>query len=66
MHVILLDKILRSYCLIDKILTYQGPHELEKELVSCQGDGKNMLILENGEKVMKYGLETKGPSFLID
>ena len=27
---------------------------------------KNMLILENGEIVMKDGLETKGASFLVD
>ena len=27
---------------------------------------ENMLILENGEKVMKDGLATKGPSFLVD
>ena len=44
---------------------YQGPHELEKEWVSFQGDGKNMIILENGGKVIKDGLETKTPSFLV-
>ena len=33
--------------------------------MSCQGDGKKMLILENGVKVMKYGLATKGSSFLV-
>ena len=27
---------------------------------------KNMLILENGEKLMEDGLETKAPSFLVD
>ena len=32
----------------------------------CQGDGNNMLILENGEKLMEDGLETKAqfPSWL--
>ena len=30
---------------------YQGPHKLEKAWVSFQGDAKNMLILENGEKL---------------
>ena len=45
---------------------YQGPHELEKASVSCQGDGNNMLILENGEKLMEDGLETKAPGFLVD
>ena len=44
---------------------YQGPHELEKAWVSCQGYGKNMLILENGGKFMKDGLSTKAPSFLV-
>ena len=44
---------------------YQGPHELEKAWVSFQGDGKKMLILENGDKFMKDGLETKGPSLLV-
>ena len=29
--------------------------------MSFQADGKNMLILENGGKVMKDGLATKGP-----
>ena len=42
---------------------YQGPHELEKSWVNCQGDGKNMLILENGGKVMKDGLATKALSY---
>ena len=27
---------------------------------------KNMLILENGEKLMEDGLETKAPNFLVD
>ena len=33
--------------------------------MSCQGDGNKMLILENGEKLMEDGLETKAPSFLV-
>ena len=33
--------------------------------MGCQGDGKNILILENGGKFMKDGLETKAPSFLV-
>ena len=37
----------------------------KKEWVSCQGDGKNMLILENGGKFIKDGLITKEPSFLV-
>ena len=45
---------------------YQGPHELEKAWVSCQGYGNKILILENGEKLMEYGLETKAPIFLVD
>ena len=45
---------------------YQGPHKLEKKWMSCQGDGKNMLILENGEKLMEDGLETKATNFLVD
>ena len=44
----------------------KGPHELEKAWVSCKGDGKNMIILENGEKIMEDGLETKAASFLVD
>ena len=44
---------------------YRRPHELEKSWVSRQGYGKNMLILENGEKLMENGLETKAPDFLV-
>ena len=44
---------------------YQGPHELEKAWVSCQGDGNKIIILENGEKLMEDGLEIKDPSFLV-
>ena len=44
---------------------YQGPHKLEKAWVIFQGDGKIILILENGGKFMKDGLATKGPSFLV-
>ena len=29
-------------------------------------DMENMLILENGEKLMEDGLETKAASFLVD
>ena len=36
-------------------------HELEKEWVSYQEYGKKILILENGEKLMEDGLETKAP-----
>ena len=32
----------------------------------CQGDGNNMIILENGEKLMEDRLETKDASFLVD
>ena len=34
-----------------------------KSMSEFQGDGKNMLILENGEKLMEDGLETKAASF---
>ena len=45
---------------------YQGPKKLTKSWVSCQGDGKNMIILENGGNFMKDELETKPPpSFLV-
>ena len=37
-----------------------------KSMSELSGDGNNMLILENGEKLMEDGLETKAPSFLVD
>ena len=42
---------------------YKAPHELEKAWVSSQGDGNNMLILENGEKTNGGWVGNKSSQF---